>query len=321
VRADIEFSAPLDIVFPIVLQGFEGEVGGGDFDPIAIMFLSTSGVRRSYPSSGIYDLLPADADFTDRMAALGPVGNPDRRTVWTPPYEGIAGQGLLITAMTPVYAGDTFRGSLEVDISFDRVVGAVNGVKPTPGGFAFYVDSNGVLARTDAFDLLSGEAETNPQLAALLASMRLGEPIFPLPVEKLELGGQEFLVSYTPSGGPGGSIAAAAPVSDVTAQAALITAGISDEGTRTLWIMLAALGGLFVAGLAAATYLNRPLLVWPLHRLTSATRQVAGGDLTVNVALGRNDELGALASDFNVMVEQLRESERVLEQRVDDRTR
>jgi signal transduction histidine kinase len=135
------------------------------------------------------------------------------------------------------------------------------------------------------------------------------------------LDGEDYFISHSALAAAGGSIAVAAPVDEVTEQATPIAAGIRDEGTRTLQIMLAALAGLFVAGLAGATYLNRQVLVGPLRNLTAATRQVAGGDLSANVASGRKDELGELAADFNVMVEQLRESERLLEQRVDDRTR
>jgi signal transduction histidine kinase len=140
-------------------------------------------------------------------------------------------------------------------------------------------------------------------------------------VEEIILNGEEYFVAYSPMPPIGGGIAAAAPADEVTARAAPITAGLRDEGARTLQVMLAALGGLFVAGLAGAGYLNRRLLVAPLQRLAAATREVAGGDLTAQVAVARNDELGELASDFNVMVQKLRESERELEQRVEDRTR
>jgi signal transduction histidine kinase/HAMP domain-containing protein len=321
VRDDIAFSAPLNVVFPIVLQSFEGDVGGGDFDPIAIVFISTNGVTRYYPPTGIHNVLPADADFSERMTQIGPANNPERRTVWTPPYEDGGGQGQIITARTPVYDGDTFRGSLEVDISIARLIDQISGIRPTPRGFAFYVDTNGALLHTEEFDLLRSEADSNPQLASILASMRLAENRFPVPVETLELDGEQFFIAYVPAAIPGGSIAVAAPVSDVTAQAATITAGIDDEGERTFVAMLAAMGALFVVGLAGAGYLNRRVILKPIGKLVGATHAVAGGDFTTTVELDRQDELGTLADSFNTMVAQLQESERVLEQRVETRTR
>jgi signal transduction histidine kinase len=110
-------------------------------------------------------------------------------------------------------------------------------------------------------------------------------------------------------------------VDEVTAQAATITAGIDDEGARTLQVTLGVMAGLLLAGLAGATWLNRRVLVGPIQRLALATRAVAAGDLETKVALDRGDELGTLAGSFNTMVEQLRESERLLEQRVQDRTK
>ena len=66
----------------------------------------------------------------------------------------------------------------------------------------------------------------------------------------------------------------------------------------------------------------------PLGQLSAATRDVAGGnlDLQVNVASG-DDEIGELAASFNVMIQRLRESRdeierwnQTLEKRVEERT-
>jgi signal transduction histidine kinase len=319
---DIAYSAALDPLFPALVEGFPGELSGEGFRPIAVVFVGINGVGRYYPPIGVHETTPAEVDTSDFYDRFGPVANPDRLSTWTPPYEDIQGRGLVMTAQTPVYQGDVFRGIFEVDLSIDGLAAELNSIRPTPGGFAFYVDTEGGILRSGAFDLLSREASQNEQLASVLENMRRGVVDGTRPsVERITLADREYFVSYGPLPAAGGSIGVAAPVDEVTEQAAPIAAGIRDQGTRTLQIMLAALGALFIAGLAGATYLNRQLLLAPLRRLTAATRQVAGGDLTVNVALGRRDELGELASDFNVMVEQLRESERVLEQRVEDRTR
>jgi signal transduction histidine kinase/HAMP domain-containing protein len=81
------------------------------------------------------------------------------------------------------------------------------------------------------------------------------------------------------------------------------------------------MSALFVVGLLGAGYLNRQVIIRPINKLVGATRAVASGDFTAKVEIDREDELGTLGASFNTMVEQLRESERVLEQRVDERTR
>lgn len=65
----------------------------------------------------------------------------------------------------------------------------------------------------------------------------------------------------------------------------------------------------------------------PLGELSAATRAVAGGNLALQVTVARDDEIGALATSFNSMVQRLRESReeierwnQTLEERVRERT-
>jgi HAMP domain-containing protein len=70
----------------------------------------------------------------------------------------------------------------------------------------------------------------------------------------------------------------------------------------------------FALGILVSLYLS-----WsfsrPLHNLTQAARQVAGGDLSVKVPPAGGDEIAGLARTFNEMVERLREN-RLLEERL-----
>jgi nitrogen fixation/metabolism regulation signal transduction histidine kinase len=66
----------------------------------------------------------------------------------------------------------------------------------------------------------------------------------------------------------------------------------------------------------------------PLEQLSNATRDIARGNLDLRVKAHTRDEVGELATSFNVMVERLKESRqeieewnRTLEQRVEERTR
>lgn len=87
--------------------------------------------------------------------------------------------------------------------------------------------------------------------------------------------------------------------------------------TRTTFLIT--IGALLVAGLAALVVAR--LLTRPLTRLTAAAARVSGGDLKVQAPVETGDEIGALATTFNVMTTQLRETLEGLEQRVADRTR
>lgn len=79
----------------------------------------------------------------------------------------------------------------------------------------------------------------------------------------------------------------------------------ASEVRRSSLVLLAVvLGGLLIV-LGFALY--RSVIV-PIQRLRGATQQVAGGDLGTAVLADSKDEIGELASDFAVMVEQLRAS-------------
>jgi len=65
-----------------------------------------------------------------------------------------------------------------------------------------------------------------------------------------------------------------------------------------------------VFGLATAMLISR-LVANPVDHLRRAARSIAEGRLDVEVTLPRADEFGLLAADFNRMVEQLRDKERL----------
>lgn len=62
-----------------------------------------------------------------------------------------------------------------------------------------------------------------------------------------------------------------------------------------------------VAGAGGASVVLSRTLTRPLAALVGATRQVAAGDLSLEVGVGRQDEIGALADAFRKMVEALKQ--------------
>src|SRR5574341_1088709 len=89
--------------------------------------------------------------------------------------------------------------------------------------------------------------------------------------------------------------------------------------TATRTILLTSLVVMLAAGLlalVAARFLTGSIL-----RLTRAAEKVAAGDLTAQARVESRDEIGTLATTFNRMTAQLRETLEGLEQRVAERTR
>ena len=77
--------------------------------------------------------------------------------------------------------------------------------------------------------------------------------------------------------------------------------------------------GLLVMGLAAGVALSRNI-TRPLRALTEAASTVSSGDDIHAVDIRQNDELGKLANAFNGMVVKVRDTQRELERKVQERT-
>jgi len=90
-----------------------------------------------------------------------------------------------------------------------------------------------------------------------------------------------------------------------------------EAQTRTAVLLAVVVTAIVVA---VAIILAR-LLTTPIARLEEAAQRVAQGDLNVRAPVESDDEIGSLATTFNLMTSQLQELLLGLEQRVNDRTR
>ncbi len=96
--------------------------------------------------------------------------------------------------------------------------------------------------------------------------------------------------------------------------------------TMYLFLLYLTMGSVVI--ILVVSYLLARYILVPLLDLTDTAKKVARGDLNVTVPIRRNDEIGDLAKDFNIMIknlaiseEKLRRSHDELEKRVEERTR
>lgn len=71
--------------------------------------------------------------------------NPQRRTVWTDAYLDPAGQGWMVSSISPVYNGDFLEGVVGLDITLDAIIKQVLALPIPWNGFAVLVSKEGVL--------------------------------------------------------------------------------------------------------------------------------------------------------------------------------
>ncbi|MGE5596430.1 MAG: GAF domain-containing protein, partial [Hyphomicrobiales bacterium] len=309
---DLALSSPLDTLFRTLVNS-QGLIREENFEAVAIYYIGPSGLLRYFPVVGMQDRLDPGFDIlADQRYQLGtPENDPARSTVWTAPYRNPAGQDLLLTAITPVYIGDEFRGVIGVDLSLARLIDQVDLITVGASGFGFYVDSSGsILPSKSAAPINAALArDENGQLRATIENMRQGLS----GTDRIVLDGREVFISYAPVAGPGGSLAVVAPVDEVTAAANDVTSSIESEGNRTIGATLLTMVALFVATLFVTAWLNRRVLIRPIEALVAGTDAVARGDLETKIPVRTDDELGLLARSFNRMTEQLQSSRQELE--------
>lgn len=88
----------------------------------------------------------------------------------------------------------------------------------------------------------------------------------------------------------------------------------------TLWVLAGVtLGGIVLVLITSAFFTRR--LTRPIRALTDSAARIAAGDLSVQVDIQRNDELGVLAQAFNRMSEDLRISYQTLQTTAEARAR
>jgi GAF domain-containing protein/HAMP domain-containing protein len=80
------------------------------------------------------------------------------------------------------------------------------------------------------------------------------------------------------------------------------------------------LGSIIIGIVSALAILLAQLLAGPILRLTETAEKVRTGDLTARASVESDDEVGNLASSFNSMTDQLRQTLQGMEKRVTERT-
>ncbi len=303
-------------------------------DVAALYYVSPEGLTRYVPAIQVADLVPADLDVPSQptFQVAAPAHNPERRTIWTPPYLDDADNGPLVTASTPVYFGDEFQGVIGMDLSLMRLINRLELLRPTPSSHALLWDGGGTLiaASPDAVGELLGAPPTSPsslgafgrnvsesksEVANVLAGVRGGRS----GLTTFRLDGRDYFLAHAPLPDLGWTLALAAPLDELTAQSAMVASAISQDVRQTLRGTLTVIAGLFGLALLGVVATSR-WLTGPIAELVGGTQRVARGDLDVVLPVRSGDEIGAVAHSFNQMTRELRVAHEQLEQRVAERT-
>jgi len=252
--------------------------------------------------------------YEEYFSIAAPARNPQKLTVWVPPYYDTVGNGWMISCVAPVYRGSDFIGVLGIDLTLDAVQTAVLNVTLMRSGHAFLVDRSGnAIAHKDlenaiARKLASGgdpvvgitELETDSTgFRNALSRMTGGEKDI---VKVTYKDGKQRYLAFAPVPSAGFSIGVVIPVEEVTGPISEVAARMSasNERTKELMLIIDILAIVVVIGVGV-TLANRTIR--PIKELSEAAKAVSEGNLNVNLTGNYKDELKTLARSFqNVLV-------------------
>ena len=146
-----------------------------------------------------------------------------------------------------------------------------------------------------------------PSMAAAIGGLQNSN------VAEVDYDGEAVLARYQP-------IAYQPPEYQPWGLVAKIDSSEAYEPVTRFGLLFLGLGGsLVLVGLVGSTWLARRF-TRPVREMTEVATKIAAGDLTERVAVHSDDELGVLGATLNRMTAEVAASQRMLEQRVDERT-
>lgn len=317
-KKNIELTAALDFIVPGMLDRHENIA--------AIYTIDTKGVTRYFPNIILGELGPPDYDPREDIYYLPatPGNNPERQVIWSPLYEDVAGRGLMITATAPVYAEDEFMGIAATDVLLESIINTITAYSPIEDSYAFLVDKNGVtIAFPDkAYEDILGRPRTpeegrinlfehnvSQEFHTSLTSMSSGETGFTVLPNGEE--GDLFL-AYAPLQQTGFSMGIVAQEEIVLKAVTTLHEEISSSIRDTIinLVLPASLLIIFSALIIGVFISNQ--VVKPIQKLTEGAREIGKGNLNYRINIKSKNEIGELASSFNLMSDALKKSRQKL---------
>jgi signal transduction histidine kinase/CheY-like chemotaxis protein len=319
----LELGAHLDLVFAPTQDNSPNTV--------AIYLGTERETTQYYPNISLGSVVPPDFTVTERpwYVSAAPENNPEREVVWSPIYVDATGQGLLVTAAAPVYAGDEFVGVVGVDVTLQDITASVEETRLLGSGYGFLIDDEGraiALPEQGYEDILGREPQpdevgadlsgSDTSFAPILAEMMAGSEGF----ESLSTDEEELFVAYGSLETTRWSLANVVETRSVLQTLASLEADL-ESSTRSLVLTRALpLGAAILVIVMVVGLLVSRRLTHPIQEMAAAVQRIGAGQWDVPLPRTANDEIGVLAQAFNSMTAQLRGLIAELEQRVADRT-
>ena len=239
--------------------------------------------------------LPEGFDATSR--AWYKEAKAKNSVIYSVPYVDAATGSMIFTVASPIYENKQFAGVFGCDISLDKVIELINGLKVTENGYPVLIDNNGNILVHPNGDFLSkadgsfvSADEVSGDYSEILGSF--GEEVsFGL---HKDYDGKTKYFAFTKLDGTDWAVGYVMPKKDIDGT-------LSDLGVIyiVMFIVFLALGN----G-AVIFVITRQMK--PLRRLSETAESIAAGNLSAEIHYDSDDEIGALCSSFEECVKAMR---------------
>ena len=269
-----------------------------------VVQLDASGREQLKVSRVAMDVVAAGTDYSNEARFKEARAN---RIWFSPVYFRKESEPYLTIAVahTGRNGGVTFA-----ELNLKLIWDVISTIKIGQGGYAYVVDQQGRLIAHPDISLVLRNTDLSrlPQVAAALAPASNGTARG-LASEAADPAGHAMLSAHAPIQRLGWLVFVDLPLGEALAP-------LYATFAQTASLLLSGLGLSAVAGLL----LTRRMVI-PIRRLHEGALRLGRGDLSHRMDVRTGDELEHLAEGFNNMAEQIEESHRMLETKVDERTR
>ncbi|MBU8910146.1 MAG: PAS domain S-box protein, partial [Desulfobacterales bacterium] len=321
-------------------------------ESVACYVVTEPGLARYYPNIHGVEKLPPTTKFDIRNAnwywIAKPENNLERKTKWSNIYLDSVGQGLLITASTPLYSKNgEYLGASGVDVTLNTIVNDIFADIPSchqmEGLFSFLIDNQGRLIAfppeyLDMFEIEMHQDKLKDASIVLQHSIldssnseirKIGEAMLEknYQISGFTLNGQRYIISshFMPSLEWRLGVVAPESVILASVQELRNTVDLTVDKMTSKFALLTAFFLIFA--IIVIIVFSIKSFIKPLNKLSKGALRVKEGDLTTHVDIYTKNEIGSLAEMFNNMIDTLREArdqEKIytekLEQKVKGRT-
>ena len=209
--------------------------------------------------------------------------------MWMDPYLNKNINVEMISYIVPVYKENQLFAVVGMDIEFDYIKEFVDDIKVYDTGYAFVADENFVIAYSKEFEA----GTTIRGFSDVLADVDIEALTEQDMLYECEINGAERCVAFSRLNN-GKIIAVIAPKTEI----------YEDSNVHVIQSVVVA--GIITVVFIVLTLRNAKGMVLPLEKLDEAAKEIAEGNLEVDIDVYTKDEIGTLAESLRETVKQLK---------------